>query len=525
MRHCLAVIFVLGLLFGSAHGNAEEPAAGSHASSESLDPNAKVDALEKKMVVLESRVNAFQELIQLASNFVSIAVVVSAIIGGLLIRWQWMQQRRAQEFYEKLIKDQEDSKGQLSNSARMNIDGASALFSSLTDMLAIQTKAKELEETAEKREIRKRRDIILTLNSTGIEIRKTITRNDYTLIDRQEAIREFAQNWNWNQREHGIKDFELGAASMLVLGLDLRGSLNKRLEILEQAAKFGIRDQEGGPSDEIPREMTQDKFREWSRKCTNEAFHQLGILRYNLGKYQDAISAFEKALEQDAADLNSALYIPEAKFLGHLAKDFDVIVDGFTRVADEIFKGPRTQAWTPEDKNALLALTHVRWGNCYYAESDFDSYRKHRSLKEAHNHFQEATRLSPNSYLAQFSYAQSLSAWASQLPPGLRERDERTEEAVKIFAGVFPMIRQKLATTSEPKIQCMLYYMLAICAKEGRIPGQLPEAYLTQIFNEKGKLGVNPDLRIFSPRTKNDLSVDDYMREVEEYQRQLSNRD
>jgi len=67
----------------------------------------------------------------------------------------------------------------------------------------------------------------------------------------------------------------------------------------------------------------------------------------------------------------------------------------------------------------------------------------------------------------------------------------------------------------------MLYYMLAICVKEGEIEGELPQAYLAQIHAEKGNLGTNPRVRIFSPRTKNDLTVADFIAEVRDYQSHL----
>lgn len=521
MRCYFSLTFILALLIPLAAGDAAEPAApaGNRASDTPPDWQAKEADLKTRIAVLEGRVEDIHKGAQSMGNLVQIVAYAGIFFGAVLVAWQWIQQGRAQKFYEELMQREEKGKENLLGSVNENIGKASGLFGSLSAMLDIQTKAKELEDRDTARVAERRREIVQTLNADGIEICRKTTRGNYTLIERQEAIREFVQNLKWNQKEHRIGDDELGTACLLIQGLNLRlGDLKQRAKILEQATEFGIRDQKGNSLEEIRYDMSPELFREWSRECTREAFYQLGILRYNMGQYQPSINAFEKALEQDPADLGSALYVPEAKFLGHLTKDFDEIVAGFKAVANDIGNGPFTRDWKEEDKNAQLALTHVRWGNCYYAQSPHEPYRKHRSLKKAHDHFARATSLSPDSYLAQFSYAQSLSAWASQLPSGSTERKNKTAEAVKIFAGVFPKIRRKLATTSEPKIQCMLYYMLAICAKEGKIPGQLPEAYLTQIFNEKGRLGMDTELRIFSPRTKNDLKMDDFMREVEEYQ-------
>ena len=70
----------------------------------------------------------------------------------------------------------------------------------------------------------------------------------------------------------------------------------------------------------------------------------------------------------------------------------------------------------------------------------------------------------------------------------------------------------------------MLYYILAICCNEGLIEGENTRIYLLQIRREYSNMHSKDRerIRIFSPRTKNDLNSQEFLKEIEEYENTLA---
>lgn len=493
--------------------------------------NERVDTLSLNLRVtdLEAKIKSTNDAYRMVRNIAQIAVALGGLIGLFFVidrsreRKRFEEEaKRTREWYEQLMNRQEKTNNKLFGSVQANIDEASSLFGALKDMLSLQKDAEKIEQDLLNRQRQIRTGVIQDLNAEAIQICRQVTRSNYSSIDLQDTIHEFSAKLKQYRKEYTIEDSELGTACILAMGIDLRiRDLDQRLKLLEQASEFVTRDLRGVPSNELRAGMSTDEFREWSKVCANEVFYHLAIVLYNTGEYRQAIAKFEEAIKYNESDLSSKLYIPEAKFLGFLSDDFREIEAEFESIAKNIQKSEQTRMWSEEQRSALLSLTYVRLGNCYYARSKFEPYRKYRSLQRATDCFSKARELCPTSYLASFSHAQALSAWAAQLDQETQGRDQLITEAEKLFANVFSKIRDKLASTNEPKIRLMLFYMLAICAKEGKIRGELPQAYITQIFSEKGNLGTASRLRIFSPRTKNDLSIDEFVHEVEEFQRRL----
>ena len=346
-------------------------------------------------------------------------------------------------------------------------------------------------------------------------------RSNYSSVDHQERFHEFSIRLGSRKQEFTLADSELNAACHLIAGLDFRvRDVDQRIALLSKAVDCGRRDLEGDTAELIRPGQSADAFGQWNRNVISEALYHLAIVYYNSGDYRQAVPIFEEAIAFNPDDLTCKMYIPEAKFLGHLVDDFECIVADFQSLADFIERKDTKTAWNKDKKNALLSLLWVRFGNCYYALSPYEPYARQRSLSRALECYEKAYALGPTSYLAQLSYAQALVA-ASRQDISDNQREEIAVEAKALFADVFPKVRDKLATTVEPRIRMMLYYMLAICVREGQIEGELPHAYLAQIHAEKANLGTNSRIQIFSPRTKNDHSLADFIAEVQEYQSRL----
>jgi tetratricopeptide (TPR) repeat protein len=497
---------------------------------------AKVTEVEKA----QAKIPALEQGNQNNYNFLQIIAAMGVAAGVFLTAAGFREASRIASLrkdfddrfaaYQKensQVRDRQEQKNnELINAARGNIEQASELFGALTNMLELQQTATEVR--AEIKQLQSgadgqkkiRQSVIEEQNRNAIDIWKEVTRSNYASIDRQERFHEFAVRLGSRREEFELTDGELNAACYLLLGLDLRlRDMDQRISYLSKAVDLGKRDLADQSEKLLHPGMSAEDFRRWSEACTNEALYHLAILFYNLGEYEQAVRKFEDAITFDGSDLGSMIYIPEARFLGHLVNEFEQIEKEFERIANLVQSGSLTHDWDQGKKDALLSQLSVRFGNCYYARSPYQNYAKHRKLSKALEHYKKAHQLYPTYYLAQFSYAQTLVAVSKQ-NAGI-QRGAPSGQAAALFEKVFPSVRDKLASTIEPKIRMMLYYMLAICVKEGQIEGELPQAYLAQIHAEKGNLGTNPRVRIFSPRTKNDLTVADFIEEVRKYQSHL----
>ncbi len=513
---------IMGVQYSTAFNDPPETAPNS-------ERHLAISNLDRRITEAEARIKSIDDAYRLILNIAQIAVVIGGLIGLFLMIERWKDRKRSEEeasrtreWYEQLMSRQETSNNKLFDSVQANIDEASSLFGALKDMLSLQKDAQQIEQDLLDKQQQVRSGIVQDLNAEANFICGKVTRANYASIDLQEVIHEYATKLKQYAKEYVIEDCELGAASFFILGIDLHvRNLDDRLKLIERSCEAGKRDLQSIPSEKLRIDMSVDVFRTWTKARINEAYYHLAIVLYNVGEYRQAISKFQEAIQYDAHDISSMLYIPEAKFLGFLENNFNNIVAEFEAIIDSLQNDEYFQHWPDETRTALLSLALVRLGNCYYARSKYEPYRAYRSLQNATDHFLKAKELCPTSYLARFSYAQALKSWASQLPTTTPGRRKLESEAEALFESVFSIIRDKLSTTSEAKIRMMLFYMLAICAKEGKIRGELPQAYIAHIYSEKGNLGVNSRLRIFSPRTKNDLSIDEFILEIESFQRHI----
>ncbi len=502
---------------------------------------AQQKSTEERITTLEAKIAATEQSNVENHRFLELITFVGTIMGFLMGLHRYREGNRTEalrkEYTDKLAKYQEENRigresqeakqDKLIDAARGNIDAASGLFEALGSMLQLQQTAtsvgetiKQLENKAEE-QARVRQSVVEEQNRGAIEIWKTVDRSNYASIDRQETFHEFAIRLGSRKQEFALADSELNAACHLIAGLDFRvRDVDRRIAFLSKAVDCAERDLEGDTAELIRPSLSADAFRQWNRGVINEALYHLGIVYYNSGDYRQAVPKFEEAITFNSDDLASKIYIPEAKFLGHLVDDFERIAADFQSLADFIDRKDATPAWDMDKKKALLCLLWVRFGNCYYALSPYEPYARHRSLNRALECYKKAYAFGPTSYLAQLSYAQSLVA-SSRHNTSDSRREEIAVQARTLFGDVFPKVRDKLATTVEPRIRMMLYYMLAICVREGQIEGELPQAYLAQIHAEKANLGINSRIQIFSPRTKNDHSLADFMTEVQDYQSRL----
>ena len=101
--------------------------------------------------------------------------------------------------------------------------------------------------------------------------------------------------------------------------------------------------------------------------------------------------------------------------------------------------------------------------------------------------------------------------------PTLKNRDAEIEFAHELLRDVFRHVTVKLGETTEAKIAAMMNYILAICVKLGQT-GENFREYISAVYIHAGKVKTINGFRFFSPLTKNDLTYEELIREVEKFE-------
>jgi tetratricopeptide (TPR) repeat protein len=245
----------------------------------------------------------------------------------------------------------------------------------------------------------------------------------------------------------------------------------------------------------------------WLSKLQNVCCFHIAILIYNLGRYEEARSWFQSALTHDPLDYQSLTYIPEVMFLGGLSA-FDKIRSEFEAAMKTVGTlSPDQEKSFSQSGKRLISLLYLKLGNCFLAKSPFEEFQKRHDLTRAEDNMRRAFEQDPSSTIAKFSLAQVL-----------YERGKDRARYLTLFNEVFGEIRGAVAQITEAKILMMNYYILAICCALGEVPNEMPSLYTMRIYELVPNLPNPGELRIFSPRTKNDLRVPDFIKEVQEFE-------
>lgn len=360
-------------------------------------------------------------------------------------------------------------------------------------------------------------NVIRKTNMEAMEICSCITRTNFLLPENQQRIKDFCLELNIRLELFNIED-KLNANCYLIWGLDLRNrdlynqSLEKLQITIDKSKSFA---DSGADMDVYPGKSLQE-IRSWNRKLVNIALYHAAIIQYNLGEYEKAAKFFQNSLDYVPTDVKSMIYIPEAKFLGHL-EDFPVIIEEFESTAHKIDNFEDPSNWS-ESKDSLLSQLYLRLGNCYYTKNSYEPYLKFRSLKASLEYYNKAYTYNPKSYITVFSYAQVLKASAYHKSTPALQKIENRKQHEELFKRAFILTKEKLSYTSESKILMMLYYLLAICCSEIKIKEESPKSYLLEIYKEASNLSSKKKITIFSPLTKNNLSFSDFLIEVQEFE-------
>lgn len=434
--------------------------------------------------------------------------------------------RDEQDRNDRLARERETRTEKLIDSVRENITRSTQLVGSLDQIFNAVAKAEELRRefqnlqnslaSKESANAAARIRIVRRLNQRAAELCSSINRDSYKSHFNQQRIAGLCQELSVH-----ATDEDLNANGHLLLGLDwvLKSQFEPALVELRKATEQACKFMDVEPPDIMYPGIPIDKRKSWSLKLANICLFHQAIVLYNLGQYGKSEKLFKEALNFDERDAKAMLYIPEAKYLGHLEPHFEGVVESFENTKAAIESIDVRDGWR-EPLHSLLAQLFVRYGNCYFPGSTYAPYQRSANLRIAEIKYAEAYRYAPDSYITKFSYAQALKLKAMATEISKDEQRHAVERSTILFQEVSSILRVKVGETTEPKILMMLYYILAICAKEAK-GTESPTRYLAQVFEQGGRLPPVTEFRIFSPLTKNDLTYMELKKELKAFEESL----
>jgi len=350
------------------------------------------------------------------------------------------------------------------------------------------------------------------LNEKAVKLSPLCRRSAHNNPEVQRAVRDFHDEFLIVTRGADTKT-KLNANGHFLLGFHYRieAEYDDAVTEFEAATKLARQHRQQPPEALYSGIPAGTALNDWLTKLENICLFHAAILKANLGEYGPARVCFEEALAADPWDYESLSYIPEIMFLGG-SVEFEAVVKSFTSAIDKVSRLPEERQHDfSKKKDSLLATLHLKFANCYMADSSDADYRTHRDLGKAEEHVRAALDSDKDSLFARLSLAQIL--WLTQ-----RAQDEQE----RLFRAVFADARSIVTRVTEAKILMMYYYILLITSTLGRMPNENPGLYGMRIYELMPQLPKPKELRIFSPHSKTDLHVEAFAAEVQAFERDWS---
>lgn len=497
-RKLLAILFLSVSFPSTPHLDAQgvDPAV-----QRSLDELRNVQATQhEEVATLQLRqqvvIDAMEKSYSNGFWFISIAVAITTLLSAI----RYVQDQR-------LMKDAQD----IGKSYKVNIETTNQLMISIKGALDYYKSAQEIEakvnelKNLQTENLRHSQGQMDSLNDLAIELSPKCKRKAHNDPSIQRQVRNFHDQHEIvkrSSREPG----RLNANGHFILGFHHRveNDYAQALDEFREAQTVALHDKNQSSPMGYGKLPSGVSLSEWLTKLANICAYHRAIIHNNLGEYDKAKECFEAALSYDQFDYLALGYIPETIFLGGLAS--------FMRVVEEFEAAiSRVNALTDDearryklDKGGLLSTLYLKLGNCYVAETKNDDYKTHNDPVRAEQCFRKALEHDPASLFARLALAQLL-----------QRSDRGKEERRTLFADVFRDAKVIVSSVTEAKILVMYYYIMLICCSLGEISEEAPGSYVTRIFEMIPRLPKLTSLRIFSPRSKSDLTVLEFTNEVQ----------
>lgn len=467
----------------------------------------------------ENRINELKEERDTQFQYIT---WLSGFIGLLIVIFGFLQYR-GDAHIRKLFEKQLNKGLELTDSSSQNIQAISSLIATMQATINNTNKLNKkfqkrlaalatLEEK-DKNSTEHMETQITELNGNVMKLSKEFRRNSHNNQIFRNRIQELVREYE-NISAYTDVEEKLNANCHYILALNHRISNEYKEAIDKFDEAITLCNQQQNQPHLFP---LLDKFNvdinSWLQKLKNVCYYHAAILYYNLGNYNKAIEYFKSAIENDKSDYESMTYIPEAMFLGNIGS-FEEIESNFMEVIEvledlEMLDDVKFS----KTKEKLLALAKMKLGNCYFGTSRYEKFNDYKNLKKAETLFREAYKYNSESSIIIFTLSQALYL-----------QNLSKEEYLEYFLKTFKKIKSSIGDIKEAKILMMYYYILAICAEYGEIENEIPQMYLLRIYELRNNLPEYPNLRIYSPQTKNDLLVKDFISEVEVFQNNVGTK-
>jgi tetratricopeptide (TPR) repeat protein len=251
------------------------------------------------------------------------------------------------------------------------------------------------------------------------------------------------------------------------------------------------------------------------------ACYLAGMITYNRREFQRSTDFFARAFErspEEKPDWQSKTYVAElAYFMRKPAPEIERVF----RSVEEGLSGTEDPAQRSQ-RSFLRATLYLKWGNCYVetflkpkeTNPMVNNQIAIKYYKQARNHLPENP--SPESLLPvviDYSLAQAL-LLANAVDMTL------TQTPSELLADVFHRLRRIVLTKREEIILTQCYLMLGTCVfYSSHLTKDIGEIYLEYARHQT--LAVPSDVCFYSSITKELLSKDDFVRQIDYYAKEL----
>ena len=259
---------------------------------------------------------------------------------------------------------------------------------------------------------------------------------------------------------------------------------------LEEASRLGHREVEAmKPTMTWYGECTEAQVKEQLQRMLSDCSYHLGIIYYNLGRFEAASKGFREAFSIDKLDFRSRIYIPELMFFdpavpfAKVRLEYQAVYRELNNLSLEARRSLKM------DYEEAIASLKMREGNIYLPKKvrlpARDAYRGEENADLAVSCYREAFEHSRRiaqretvpltEVFASVSLAQGLelvgtSQWGQQQP-------------VNLFRDAFHDISKQIVFKTEPNVLVQLNYFLAICAERAFRGTENPRTYLSRPGN------------------------------------------
>jgi tetratricopeptide (TPR) repeat protein len=503
------------------------PSIQSPTQGAQSDSNSEINSLKARLASLETLQEAMVSTSKGALEQMNFVFAITAAFLAMFSIFLAYRQIKADTSREKYDSEMTT----LVESSRKNIDFISTLITTLEQSYSYRKEVElrikdldkqisEVEKYKEKTEL-SLQEKIARLNEEAFTLFRGLDRENFKSEDNKGKLETFYVNMNTLEQMADVSGL-LSPFSFFLRALHFFNvtQYQPAQEDLKKAHKSGFREVAQKTPEWYGDEVAAELDKQLNRMLV-DCSYQLGITHYNLGEYRDARERFDEAFRSNPLDFRSRSYIPELKFFDPQIS-FNEVIAEFESVEREL-KTLSLEDREKIDWSAAMASLKMREGNCYlpklFTIRGRERYRSEEHIEravgvywEAFDEAQKTRKPNLTEIFTRFSLAQALeqvgaAEWRNQRPHDL-------------FHDVFNEVRNQIVLKSEPILLVLLNYTIAICAKRANVSGENPRTYLARAREQLQR--VPAQVRIFSPITKINLTRQEILWEIEEFEKSLS---